>query len=229
MTTNSISSDITLVSLIHNQYGKELDIDNWNCEFKDWKLQLISTGKYYEFLEKVEIDCKVTHEPIYRENPIMWKIILRKNPKTNYFVAALSNVNHVKDRSHNPDDPSIQGENTKDRGHFIADSFEKYLLTNDERNANNSQSNQFFGINNKSNISPQDFRANRNSKEYAGQLRFEQKVRNYLEKSTNANEEVYYEIEEIKIEEKVLGRRIFIHWNQSDEADIHVFIPEDRD
>ena len=136
----------------------------------------------------------------------MWKIILRKNPKTNYFVAALSNVNHVKDRSHNPDDPSIPGENTKDRGHFIADSFEKYLLTNDERNANNSQSNQFFGINNKSNISPQDFRANRNSKEYAGQLRFEQKVRNYLEKSTNANEEVYYEIEEIKIEEKVLGR-----------------------
>lgn len=103
------------------------------------------------------------------------------------------------------------------------------MLTNDERNANNSQSNQFFGINNKSNISPQDFRANRNSKEYAGQLRFEQKVRNYLEKSTNANEEVYYEIEEIKIEEKVLGRRIFIHWNQSDEADIHVFIPEDRD
>lgn len=54
-------------------------------------------------------------------------------------------------------------------------------------------------------------------------------MKNYLEKSTNANEEVYYEIEEIKIEEKVLGRRIFIHWSQSDEADIHVFIPEDRD
>ena len=229
MTTNSISSDITLISIAHNQYGDELNIDNWNCEFKNWEMQSISNGKYYNFLKKVEIDCRVTQEPIYRENPIMWKIILRKNPKTNYFVAALSNVNHVKDRSHNPDDPSIQGENTKDRGHFIADSFEKYLLTNDERNANNSQSNQFFGINNKSNISPQDFRANRNSKEYAGQLRFEQKVRNYLEKSTNANEEVYYEIEEIKIEAKVLGRRIFIHWNQSDEADIHVFIPEDRD
>jgi hypothetical protein len=229
MTTNSISSYTTLISIAHNQFGDELNIDNWNCEFKNWKMQSISNGKYYTFLKKVEIDCRVTKEPIYRENPIMWKIILRKNPKTNYFVAALSNVNHVKDRSHNPDDPSIQGENTKDRGHFIADSFEKYLLTNDERNANNSQSNQFFGINNKSNISPQDFRANRNSKEYAGQLRFEQKVRNYLEKSTNANEEVYYEIEEIKIEEKVLGRRIFIHWNQSDEADIHVFIPEDRD
>ena len=229
MTTNSISSDITLISIAHNQYGDELNIDDWNCEFKNWKMLPIKDGKYYNFLKKVEIDCRVTQEPIYRENPIMWKIILRKNPKTNYFVAALSNVNDVKDRSHNPDDPSIPGENTKDRGHFIADSFEKYLLTNDERNANNSQSNQFFGINNKSNISPQDFRANRNSKEYAGQLRFEQQVRNYLEKSTNANEEVYYEIEEIKIEEKVLGRRIFIHWNQSDEADIHVFIPEDRD
>ena len=229
MTTNSISSYTTLISIAHNQFGDELNIDNWNCEFKNWKMQSISNGKYYTFLKKVEIDCRVTQEPIYRENPIMWKIILRKNPKTNYFVAALSNVNHVKDRSHNPDDPSIQGENTKDRGHFIADSFEKYLLTNDERNANNSQSNQFFGINNKSNTSLQDFRANRNSKEYAGQLRFEQQVKNYLEKSTNANEEVYYEIEEIKIEEKVLGRRIFIHWNQSDEADIHVFIPEDRD
>ena len=228
MTTNSISSYITLISIAHNQYGDELNIDNWNCEFKNWKMQSISNGKYYTFLKKVEIDCRVTQEPTYRENPIMWKIILRKNPKTNYFVAALSNVNHVKDRSRNADDQSILGENTKDRGHFIADSFDKYLLTNDERNANSSQSNQFFGINNKSNISPQDFRANRNSKEYAGQLRFEQKVRNYLEKSTNANEEVYYEIEEIKIEEKVLGRRIFIHWNQSDEADIHVFIPEDR-
>ena len=229
MTTNSISSYITLISIAHNQFGDELNIDNWNCEFKNWKMQSISNGKYYTFLKNVKIDCRVTKEPIYRENPIMWKIILRKNPKTNYFVAALDNVNHVKDRSHNADEQSIPSENTKDRGHFIADSFDKYLLTNDERNANNSQSNQFFGINNKSNISPQDFRANRNSKEYAGQLRFEQKVRNYLEKSTNANEEVYYEIEEIKIEEKVLGRRIFIHWNQSDEADIHVFIPEDRD
>ena len=228
MTTNSISSYITLISIAHNQFGDELNIDNWNCEFKNWKMRSISNGKYYTFLKNVKIDCRVTKEPIYRENPIMWKIILRKNPKTNYFVAALDNVNHVKDRSHNADEQSIPSENTKDRGHFIADSFDKYLLTNDERN-NNSQSNQFFGINNKSNISPQDFRANRNSKDYAGQLRFEQKVRNYLEKSTNANEEVYYEIEEIKIEEKVLGRRIFIHWNQSDEADIHVFIPEDRD
>lgn len=221
--------ETTLTQIARTSHGNNLNIDDWNCGFKNWKMLPIEDGKYYIFLDKVKMDCRVVQKPIYRDNPIMWKVILRKEPKANYFVSALSNVNHVKDRSHNDDDPSIPGENTKDRGHFIADSFDKYLLTNDERNANNSQSNQFFGRNNKSNISPQDFRANRNSKEYAGQLRFEQQVKNYLEKSTNANEEVYYEIEEIKIEEKILGRRIFIHWNQSDEADIHVFIPEDRD
>lgn len=78
MTTNSISSYTTLISIAHNQFGDELNIDNWNCEFKNWKMQSISNGKYYTFLKKVEIDCRVTKEPIYRENPIMWKIILRK-------------------------------------------------------------------------------------------------------------------------------------------------------
>lgn len=154
----------------------------------------------------------------------MWKVILRKKPNANYFVSSLNIINH-----NITEIDSISEESVKDKGHFIADSFDKFLLTEDELKENKYEVQQFFGLGNKSNISPQDFRANRNSKEYAGQLRFEQKVRNYLEKSTNANEEVYYEIEEIKIEEKVLGRRIFIHWNQSDEADIHVFIPEDRD
>ena len=54
-------------------------------------------------------------------------------------------------------------------------------------------------------------------------------MRDYLEKSTNANEEVYYEIEEILIEEKVLGRRILNQWNQIEKADIHVLIPEELD
>lgn len=35
MTTNSISSYITLISIAHNQYGDELNIDNWNCEFME--------------------------------------------------------------------------------------------------------------------------------------------------------------------------------------------------
>lgn len=82
MTTNSISSDITLISIAHNQYDDELNIDDWNCEFKNWKMQLEPNGKYYTFSKKVEIDCRVTQEPIFRENPIMWKIMLRKNPKS---------------------------------------------------------------------------------------------------------------------------------------------------
>lgn len=224
MTTENIDSKITLMSITRNRYGDELNIRDWNCEFKKWELQLILDGQYYKFLNKVKRDYRVDQKPIYRENPIMWKVILRKKPNANYFVSSLNIINH-----NITEIDSISEESVKDKGHFIADSFDKFLLTEDELKENKYEVQQFFGIGNKSNISPQDFRANRNSKEYAGQLRFEQKVRNYLEKSTNANEEVYYEIEEIKIEEKVLGRRIFIHWNQSDEADIHVFIPEDRD
>ena len=132
MTTNSISSYITLISIAHNQFGDELNIDNWNCEFKNWKMQSISNGKYYTFLKKVEIDSRVTQEPIYRENPIMWKIILRKNPKTNYFVASLNIVNHNITGSNNTEINSTSEEIIKDKGHFIADSFDKFLLTENE-------------------------------------------------------------------------------------------------
>lgn len=224
MTTENIDSKITLMSITRNRYGDELNIRDWNCEFKKWELQLILDGQYYKFLNKVKRDYRVDQKPIYRENPIMWKVILRKKPNANYFVSSLNIINH-----NITEIDSISEESVKDKGHFIADSFDKFLLTEDELKENKYEVQQFFGLGNKSNVSPQDSRANRNSKEYTGQLRFEQQVKNYLEKSTNANEEVYYEIEEIKIEEKILGRRIFIHWNQSDEADIHVFIPEDRD
>lgn len=229
MTTENIDSKITLMSIARNRYGDELNIRDWNCEFKKWELQLILDGQYYKFLNKVKRDCRVDQKPIYRENPIMWKVILRKKPNANYFVYSLNIIKHNITGSNIAEIDSTSEESVKDKGHFIADSFDKFLLTEDELKENKYEVQQFFGLGNKSNVSPQDFRANRNSKEYTGQLRFEQQVRNYLEKSTNANEEVYFEIEEIKIEEKILGRRIFIHWNQSDEADIHVFIPEDRD
>lgn len=229
MTTENIDSKITLMSITRNRYGDELNIRDWNCEFKKWELQLILDGQYYKFLNKVKRDYRVDQKPIYRENPIMWKVILRKKPNANYFVSSLNIINHNITGSNIAEIDSTSEESVKDKGHFIADSFDKFLLTEDELKENKYEVQQFFGLGNKSNVSPQDSRANRNSKEYTGQLRFEQQVKNYLEKSTNANEEVYYEIEEIKIEEKILGRRIFIHWNQSDEADIHIFIPEDRD
>lgn len=220
---NNHSSNTTLISIVHSQYGKDLPTDEWDCEFKNWEMEFISDGQYYKFADKVTIDCNVSQRPIFRYSPKMWKVILRKNPKPNYFISALNNVNHSNSKSDNTEE-----QREKDRGHFIADSFDKYLLTNDELNANKSQLNQFFGKNNESNISLQDSYANRNSKIYAGQLRFEQKVKDYFEKSTNEDAKVYYEIEEVKIEEKILGRRLFIQFGESERVCIHVFIPEYR-
>lgn len=224
MTTENIDSKITLMSIVHDRYGDELNIRDWNCEFKKWEMQLILDGQYYKFLDKVKMDCRVDQKPIYRDNPIMWKIILRKEPKTNYFVSALNNIQH-----NNTEVNSTSEVTSKDKGHFIAKSFKKFLLTTKELEANKALTNQFFGRNNISNISLQDSKANRNCRKYVGQLKFEQQILDYLKKSTNTDVEVYYEIEEITIEQKILGRRIFIHWNQSDEDDIHVFIPEERD
>lgn len=52
--------EITLESFIHNKYGNKLNIDDWNCEFKNWKMLPIKDGKYYNFLKNVEIDSRVT-------------------------------------------------------------------------------------------------------------------------------------------------------------------------
>lgn len=220
MTNDNDGSKITLISIV----GDESKTNTWDYEFKYWEMELVLDGQYYKFFDKVTIDCNVSHSPIFRDNPIMWKVILRKSPKTDYFISALNNVNHSNSKSDNTEE-----QREKDRGHFIADSFDKYLLTDDEINANQSQTNQFFGKNNKSNVSLQDARANRNSKVYAGQLRFEQKVKDYFEKSTVEDAKVYYEIEEVKIGEKVLGRRLFIQCGESENEYIHVFIPEYRE
>lgn len=220
--------EITLESFIHNKYGDKLNIDDWNCEFKNWKMLPIKDGKYYNFLKKVEIDCRVTHEPIYRENPIMWKVILRKKPNANYFVSSLNIVNHNITGSNNAEINSTSEESIKDKGHFIADSFDKFLLTENELKENRFKVQQFFGLGNKSNVSPQDYRANRNSKAFTGQLKFEQKILNFLNKSTNMDDEIYYEIEEIKFNQNIFGRRIFIKWPSENPDFTHVFIPECR-
>lgn len=223
MKIENIDSKITLMSIVHDRYGNELNIRDWNCEFKKWEMQLILDGQYYKFLDKVKMDCRVDQKPIYRDNPIMWKIILRKEPKTNYFVSALNNIQH-----NNTEVNSTSEVTSKDKGHFIADSFDKFLLTENELKENGFKVQQFFGLGNKSNVSPQDYRANRNSKAYTGQLKFEQKILNFLNKSTNMDDEIYYEIEEIKFNQKVFGRRIFIKWPSGNPDYTHVFIPECR-
>ena len=75
------------------------------------------------------------------------------------------------------------------------------------------------------NVTLQSKAANRNSKEYAGQLGFEQKIKSFLDNSSDGK--VYFEIEEMYLEEK-LGRRIYIKFIHTKRDDIHVFILDDR-
>lgn len=220
--------EITLESFIHNNYGDKLNIDNWNYEFKDWKMAKIPKGEYYTFANSVIEDRQVVKTPLFRDNPIMWKVILRKKPNANYFVSSLNIVNHNITGSNNAEINPTSEESIKDKGHFIADSFDKFLLTENELKENGFKVQQFFGLGNKSNVSPQDYRANRNSKAYTGQLKFEQKILNFLSKSTNMDDEIYYEIEEIKFNQHVFGRRIFIKWPSGNPDFTHVFIPECR-
>ena len=39
MTTENIDSKITLMSITRNRYGDELNIRDWNCEFKKWIIE----------------------------------------------------------------------------------------------------------------------------------------------------------------------------------------------
>ena len=78
--------ETTLTQIARTSHSNNLNIDDWNCEFKNWKMLPTKNGKYYIFLDKVKMDCRVVQKPIYRDNPIMWKVILRKEPKANYFI-----------------------------------------------------------------------------------------------------------------------------------------------
>ena len=196
--------EITLESFIHNKYGDKLNIDSWNYEFKNWKMEKITKGQYYTFAKSVIEDCQVVKTPLFRDN-------------------------HNITESNNAEINPTLKESIKDKGHFIADSFDKFLLTEDELKENEFKVHQFFGLGNKSNVSPQDYRANRNSKAYTGQLKFEQEILDFLNKSTNMYDEIYYEIEEIKFNQNVFGRRIFIKWPSENPNFTHVFIPECRE
>lgn len=137
------------------------------------------------------------------------------------------------------------------RGHYIARNFQKYLIPNDilakkrkvekkhktEQNQKLNKINHFFGRGNVLNIYPQS--AESNCGPY-GQLIYESKVWNFLDKEKDKLErKVYYELENIIIdkiepEEKnkkiSLGRRIkasFFEGNKLIEAEcFHVFIPD---
>lgn len=180
-------------------------------------LEYEKDGKYYIITKEKDINQGVKENPVFDQKKRLVNVILRKNPEENYFIDTLKNVKHAH--------VNYDG---FDRGHFIADSLKPFLLTQDEIRVNKKQVELFFGKGNVDNVSPQSPEANRNSGEFAGQLRFEQVILNYL-KNSEKDAEVYYEIEEIIIDKDVvLGRRIYIEFFNSNIKNIHVFIPDVR-
>lgn len=187
-----------------------------------FEVEIIENGKYYNILTPHKKDSEVENFP---KHDSVIKIWLRKKPREGYFVSALERVIPFK----------IEESNGQDRGHLIARMFKKYLLTESELKNNNKKVYNFFGVGNGENIRLQNPLSNRNSKEYRGQLFYEQKIQIFLDKLKG--EEVYFEIAEGEFDliikennKKVtkLGRRIYINFVEPKEDSIHVFIPENR-
>ena len=190
----------------------------WDCSITNWSMKYIEEGEYYYILDDMSIDESIEEKPSYKYEPMLWKVVLRTNPNSDYFENNLNEYQLQRDKK----------KKGKDRGHFIANAFKKYLFTDDNIKKKRKQIDLFFSKGNKRNITPQDRKSNRNSKKYTGQLKFEQKIQTYFENKKNIDKKVYYEIEEIKTNGKILGRRIFIHWYDEKNDDEHVFIPEER-
>lgn len=122
------------------------------------------------------------------------------------------------------------------RGHYIANNFQEYLIPNNRLAEKQNKINHFFGKGNVLNIYPQS--AESNCGPY-GQLIYERKVWNFLdgkrkketeETKNNFERKVYYEVENIIIDEKVsVGRRIKATFFEGNKLIIddcfHVFIP----
>lgn len=187
-----------------------------------FEVEIIENGKYYNILTPHKKDSEVENFP---KHDSVIKIWLRKKPREGYFVSSLERVSPFK----------IEESNGQDRGHLIARMFKKYLLTESELKNNNKKVYNFFGVGNGENIRLQNPLSNRNSKEYRGQLFYEQKIQIFLDKLKG--EEVYFEIAEGEFDliikennKKVtkLGRRIYINFVEPKEDSIHVFIPENR-
>lgn len=113
------------------------------------------------------------------------------------------------------------------RGHYIANNFQKYLIPSNLLVKKQIKINHFFGKGNVLNIYPQS--AESNCGPY-GQLIYERKVWNFLDGEKGEKRKVYYEVENIIIDEKVsVGRRIKAAFFEGEKliADecFHVFIP----
>lgn len=120
--------------------------------------------------------------------------------------------------------------NFVNRGHYIANKFQNYLIPKDKLNRSNKNDkiSKFFGSGNVLNVYPQSADSNCNH-EMKGQLYFERKVCEFLDEKDANDHSVFYEVENILAGEKSLGRRIkalfFDNKTQRKDINFHVFIP----
>ncbi|MGQ7320247.1 hypothetical protein ACTGXJ_08035 [Streptococcus suis] len=84
-------------------------------------LELVENGKYFDILNKWELDPSVERLPYY-DGKSKRIVILRKYPLSGYFIESLNEIHH----------DGMPSEKDKDRGHFIAQSFKEFLLMPDE-------------------------------------------------------------------------------------------------
>ena len=155
----------------------------------------------------------------FNNTKTLWQVRLSKNPTNEFYNDVILNGiwNTQYPYGHS---------NSVHRGHYIANKFKGYLVPReflDKQKVIN-----FFGRGNVINVYPQSANSNCNSG-MTGQLAFEQRVWEFLDKSEL--HEVFYEIENFIVEDKKsLGRRIkglFIKDSKLDEdmEHFHVFIP----
>ncbi|HEL2576835.1 TPA: hypothetical protein TZ704_002028 [Streptococcus suis] len=84
-------------------------------------LELVENGKYFDILNKWELDTSVVRLPFY-DGKSKRIAGLRKNPISDYFSESLTEIHH----------DGMPSEKGKGRGHFIAQLFKAFLLTPDE-------------------------------------------------------------------------------------------------
>lgn len=149
----------------------------------------------------------------------LWQVRLSQNPTNSFYNDVILKEDWS---THYP----YGHNNAVHRGHYIANKFKAYLVPSEF--LGEQKVIDFFGRGNVINVYPQSANSNCNGG-MTGQLAFEQRVWEFLDKSKL--HEVFYEIENVIVEDKKsLGRRMKGFFSKEGKLDedmehFHVFIP----
>lgn len=146
-----------------------------------------------------------------------WEVILQSNPDCDFYDEFIAERNFDVEHFHST--LSIH------RGHLLARKFKEYLVSDENCKKRKNNVNAFFGKGCVENISYQTKKSNCDSKHHHGQLFFERKILAVLEK--NEESKVYYNIYDISVNERSLGRVINYYNDCSSSSEMleWIFIP----